>query len=49
MVVNIIIEGILPGALLVLFCAAGIRNGAVNMKIWSACRLVKNKSTECRR
>jgi len=31
MVINIIIEGILLGALLVLFCAAGIRNGAVNM------------------
>ena len=31
MAVKIIIEGILLGALLVLFCAAGIRNGAVNM------------------
>ena len=29
--VKIIIEGILLGALLVLFCAVGIRNGAVNM------------------
>ena len=31
MVIRIIIEGILLGALLVLFCAVGIRNGAVNM------------------
>ncbi len=31
MVVKIIAEGILLGALLVLFCAVGIRNGAVNM------------------
>ena len=31
MIVNIIIEGILLGVLLVLFCAVGIRNGAVNM------------------
>jgi hypothetical protein len=31
MVIKIIIEGILLGALLVLVCAIGIRNGAVNM------------------
>ena len=31
MVVKIIVEGILLGALLVFFCAVGIRNGAVNM------------------
>lgn len=31
MVIKIIIEGILLGALLVLFCVIGIRNGAVNM------------------
>ena len=31
MVVKIIIEGVLLGALLVLVCAVGIRNGAVNM------------------
>ena len=31
MVIKILIEGILLGALLVLFCAVGIRNGAVNM------------------
>ncbi len=31
MAVRIIIEGILLGSLLVLFCAAGIRNGAVDM------------------
>ena len=31
MVGKIIIEGFLLGALLVLFCAVGIRNGAVNM------------------
>ncbi len=31
MVIRIIIEGILLGVLLVLVCAAGIRNGAVNM------------------
>ncbi len=31
MIAKIIIEGILLGALLVLFCAIGIRNGAVNM------------------
>ncbi len=31
MVIKIITEGFLLGALLVLFCAAGIRNGAVNM------------------
>ncbi len=31
MVIKIIIEGILLGVLLVLFCAVGIRNGAVNM------------------
>ena len=31
MVVKIIVEGILLGVLLVLFCAVGIRNGAVNM------------------
>jgi len=31
MVVNIITEGILLGVLLMLFCAVGIRNGAVNM------------------
>lgn len=31
MVIKIIIEGILLGALLVLVCAVGIRNGAVNM------------------
>ena len=31
MVVKIIIEGILLGALLVLFCVVGIRNGAVGM------------------
>ncbi len=31
MAAKIIIEGILLGALLALFCAAGIRNGAVNM------------------
>ena len=31
MAVKIVIEGILLGALLVLFCAVGIHNGAVNM------------------
>ena len=31
MAAKIIIEGILLGALLTLFCAVGIRNGAVNM------------------
>ena len=31
MITKIVIEGILLGALLVLFCAIGIRNGAVNM------------------
>ena len=31
MAAKIIIEGILLGALLALFCAVGIRNGAVNM------------------
>lgn len=31
MILKIIIEGILLGALLVLFCAIGIRNGAQNM------------------
>ncbi len=31
MITKIVIEGILLGALLVLFCAVGIRNGAVNM------------------
>ena len=31
MIAKIIIEGILLGTLLVLFCAVGIRNGAVNM------------------
>ncbi len=31
MVLNIIIEGLILGLLLVLYCAAGIRNGAVNM------------------
>ena len=31
MVTKIIIEGALLGALLILFCAVGIRNGAVNM------------------
>ena len=31
MVIKIIIEGILLGALLVLVCAVGIRNGAINM------------------
>lgn len=31
MIAKIIIEGVLLGALLVLFCAVGIRNGAVNM------------------
>ena len=31
MAVQIVIEGILLGALLVLFCAVGIHNGAVNM------------------
>lgn len=31
MVLNVILEGLLLGALLVLFCAFGIRNGAVNM------------------
>ena len=31
MIVKIVIEGILLGALLILFCAVGIRNGAVNM------------------
>ncbi len=31
MVIKIVIEGILLGALLVLFCAVGIHNGAVNM------------------
>ena len=31
MITKIVIEGILLGALLILFCAVGIRNGAVNM------------------
>ena len=31
MVLKIIVEGILLGGLLIIFCAAGIRNGAVNM------------------
>lgn len=31
MILKIITEGLLLGALLVLYCAAGIRNGAVNM------------------
>ena len=31
MVVKLVIEGVLLGALLVIFCAVGIRNGAVNM------------------
>ena len=31
MVIKTVIEGLLLGALLVLFCAVGIRNGAVNM------------------
>ena len=31
MIVKLIVEGILLGVLLVLFCAVGIRNGAVNM------------------
>ena len=31
MIVKIIMEGMLLGALLVLFCVVGIRNGAVNM------------------
>ena len=31
MIAKIVIEGILLGALLVLVCAVGIRNGAVNM------------------
>lgn len=31
MAVRIIIEGLLLGALLVAFCAVGIRKGAVNM------------------
>ncbi len=31
MVLNVILEGLIMGALLVLFCAFGIRNGAVNM------------------
>ncbi len=31
MLVNVIAEGVLMGALLILFCAAGIRKGAVNM------------------
>ncbi len=31
MAVKILIEGLLLGIMLVLFCAAGIRNGAVNM------------------
>ena len=31
MAVKIIVEGLLLGALLALFCAVGIRNGAVNM------------------
>ena len=31
MVLKIIIEGLILSALLVLFCAFGIRNGAVNM------------------
>ena len=31
MIIKIVVEGILLGALLVLFCAVGIRNGAVNM------------------
>ena len=31
MAVNILLEGLLLGALLVVFCAVGIRNGAVNM------------------
>lgn len=31
MIVKIITEGVMLGALLVLFCAAGIRKGAVNM------------------
>lgn len=31
MIVQIIIEGLILGLLLVLFCAVGIRNGAVNM------------------
>ena len=31
MIAKVVIEGILLGVLLVLFCAVGIRNGAVNM------------------
>ena len=31
MVLKIIIEGLILGLLLVLYCAVGIRNGAVNM------------------
>ena len=31
MAVKIIVEGVLLGALLALFCAVGIRGGAVNM------------------
>ncbi len=31
MIAKIVLEGILLGALLVLVCAVGIRNGAVNM------------------
>ena len=31
MILKILVEGLLPGALLVAFCAIGIRDGAVNM------------------
>ena len=37
MLLQVILEGLGLGALLVLICAAGIRKGAVGMVIFNAC------------